>query len=284
MIVAGSSTSSSAGSLSSPGGASIQQRTAAPNQQPHFDVAKAIFKQVDRNHDGSISRDEFHQWAQTGNNQAGGQARQQQQQQQHQLPQVQTIPASQIYNELLGPDAFKDVILDIDYGALGSLNTAFQSTGDFSSGQLPPGISVRPAYTTVDSLNYQQHMFNTARTIYADGSNNNYDFAASGGNYNFGGGQHFDVAKAIFNQADANHDGSISRDEFRQWAQGAPGGGQQNYGAQAYSSNYQNTAAASYGGGGNPSGDGRFQATVLDGANPAIANILQQSGLGQVLR
>ena len=257
------------------------------NQQPRFDVAKAIFNQVDRNHDGSITRDEFRQWAQP----AGGQAQQQQQQQQQrqQPPQAQPIPASQVYNELLGPDAFKDVILDIDYGALGNLNTAFQSTGDFSGGQLPPGISIRPAYTTVDSLNYQQHMFNTARTIYADGSDNSYGYGAAGGSDNYGGGQHFDAAKAIFNQVDANHDGSITRDEFQQWAQGgagAAGAGQQNYGGQAYSTNYQNVGAgtADYGAAGNPGGSGPYQATVLDGGNPAIANILQQSGLGQALR
>ena len=40
---------------------------AAGGQQPHFDAAKALFNQVDLNHDGSISRDEFRQWA------AGGQ-------------------------------------------------------------------------------------------------------------------------------------------------------------------------------------------------------------------
>lgn len=284
MILAGSSTSSSAGSLSSPGGASIQQRQApVSNQLPRFDVAKAIFNQVDRNHDGSISRDEFHQWAQP----AGGQAQPQQRQQQQQ-PQAQPIPASQVYNELLGPDAFKDVILDIDYGALGNLNAAFQSTGDFSGGQLPPGISIRPAYTTVDSLKYQQHMFNTARTIYADGSDNSYGYGAAGGNDNYGGGQHFDAAKAIFSQVDANHDGSITRDEFQQWAQGgaAGAGGQQNYGEQAYSTHYQNVGAeaANYGAAGNPSGNGPYQANILDGGNPAIANILQQSGLGQALR
>ena len=169
------------------------------------------------------------------------------------------IPAHQVYNELLGPDAFKDVILDIDYGALGGLNASFQSPGDFSGGQLPPGISIRPAYTTVDSLNYQQHMFNTARTINAGGNDNHaYDMG--------GGGQQFDVAKAIFNQADVNHDGAISRDEFRQWAQPA---------TQNYSNTYQSTAT---------SGDqGFYNAALLDGANPSVAAILQQSGIGQVI-
>ena len=172
------------------------------------------------------------------------------------------IPAHQVYNELLGPDAFKDVILDIDYGALGGLNASFQSPGDFSGGQLPPGISIRPAYTTVDSLNYQQHMFNTARTINAGGNDNHaYDMGG-------GGGQQFDVAKAIFNQADVNHDGAISRDEFRQWAQPAT---QQ---LLEYVSKYGVTSGGD---------QGFYNAALLDGANPSVAAILQQSGIGQVI-
>jgi hypothetical protein len=59
---------------SSSGGTSIQQQ-----QQPHFDAAKAIFTQADANRDGSISREEFRQWAQ-GGNQTDGQFQQQQQQ------------------------------------------------------------------------------------------------------------------------------------------------------------------------------------------------------------
>jgi len=196
------------------------------------------------------------------------------------------IPAHQVYNELLGPDAFKDVILDIDYGALGGFNAAFQSGGDFSGGQLPPGITIRPAYTNVDSLNYQQHMFNTARTINAGSENNAYDYGGASSSYNYEGasnaynatgGQQFDVAKAIFNQVDVNHDGSISRDEFQNWAQGA----QANYGGQSYATtttaaNYQ-TSSAGYG------GNSFAQASILDNADPAIASILQQSGLGQVV-
>lgn len=185
------------------------------------------------------------------------------------------------------------MILDIDYGALGSFNVPFQSADDFSGGQLPPGISVRPAYTTVDSLNYQQHMFNTARTVNAGGESGSYDYGGAGTNYdyggvsgaynasgaqqfNVGGGQQFDVAKAIFNQADANRDGGISREEFRNWAQG----GQQGYGAQSYSSsaNYQ-TTNANYGG----AGGSFYQGNLLAGADPSVANILQQSGLGQVV-
>jgi hypothetical protein len=203
------------------------------------------------------------------------------------------IPAHQVYNELLGPDAFKDVILDIDYGAMGGFNAAFQSGGDFSGGQLPPGISIRPAYTTVDSLNYQQHMFNTARTINAGGESSGYDYGGASSNYNYGGsssaydvsggqqfnvnsGQQFDVAKALFNQADTNRDGGISREEFQNWA----AGGQQNYGGQSYSAsaNYQPTTA-NYSG----ASDSFYQAGLLAGVDPSVANILQQSGLGQIV-
>ncbi len=165
---------------------------------------------------------------------------------------------------------------------MGGFNAAFQSGSDFAGGQLPPGINIRPAYTTVDSLNYQQHMFNTARTINAGGESNSYDFSGAGNSYNIGGttnaynvsgGQHFDAAKAIFNQADINHDGSISRDEFRQWAQG----GQQGYGGQSH------TATAGYQTNFRGHNDGFLQASLFAGADPAVANILQQSGLGQVV-
>lgn len=58
--------------MSSPGTASL------PQQQTRFDVAKAIFNQVDTNRDGGISRDEFRQWAQGGSQQTQGQFQQQQ--------------------------------------------------------------------------------------------------------------------------------------------------------------------------------------------------------------
>lgn len=197
------------------------------------------------------------------------------------------IPAHEVYNELLGPDAFKDVILHIDYGALGAFNVPFHTGSDFSSGgQLPPGINIRPAYNTVDSLNYQQHMFNTARTMHVGGENNNYDYGGASNNYDYGGasntynnsdaqqynaggGQNFDVVKAMFNQADTNRDGGISREEFQNWSQG----GQQGYATQSYSS------SASYGGASNS----LYQASLLAGADPSVAQILQQSGLGQVV-
>lgn len=60
-LLGDSSVTSSGASLSSPGSAYLQQ------QQPHFDAAKAIFRQADANQDGAISREEFRQWAQGGN-------------------------------------------------------------------------------------------------------------------------------------------------------------------------------------------------------------------------
>jgi hypothetical protein len=167
---------------------------------------------------------------------------------------------------------------------MGGFNVAFQSGGDYSGGQLPPGINVRPAYTTVDSLNYQQHMFNTARTVNAGGQNTSYDLGGANSGYNINDGQQFDAAKAIFNQADANHDGSISQNEFRQWAQGGYGGQ-----SDSATANYQ-TDTTNYGGGGGAAAaaggapsNSFYHATLFDGANPAVANILQQSGLGQIV-
>ena len=86
----------------------------------------------------------------------------------------------------------------------------------------------------------------------------------------FTGGQRFDVAKAIFNQVDVNHDGAISREEFRQWAQGNP----QNFGGQTASQSYGNYYGASTG---NPGA----QQQLFTGDSPDVANILRQSGLGQ---
>lgn len=110
----------------------------------------------------------------------------------------------QPFNTLLGADAFKDVVLNIDYSVIEAYNVGIQSAGDITAEKL----------------------------------------AGS-----------FDAAKAVFNLVDTNHDGSISREEFRQWAQG----GQQNSNTQS-SSSYQ---------------------TTTTNANPEIANILQQSGLEQ---
>lgn len=83
-----------------------------------------------------------------------------------------------------------------------------------------------------------------------------------------GGGKqpHFDPAKAIFNQVDANHDGSISREEFRQWASG----GQQF--SQSYGNNYQTTGI----------GSATNTDSFYSGATGDIASILRQSGLGPV--
>ena len=52
----GSTTSSSAGSLS------VSAATST-HRQPRFDAAKAIFNQADTNKDGSVSRDEFRSWS-----------------------------------------------------------------------------------------------------------------------------------------------------------------------------------------------------------------------------
>lgn len=120
-------------------------------------------------------------------------------------------------------------------------------------------------------------MFNTARTVHASagdssynygGASNTYDYGASNSAGNYSGGQQFDVVKAMFNQADTNRDGGISQGEFQNWAQG----GQQGYSAQSYST------SASYG----STTNGLYQAGLFAGADPSVANILQQSGLGQV--
>lgn len=193
-----STISSSGGSLSSPGSVSFAQ-------QPRFDAAKAIFNQVDANHDGSITREEFRQWAQPGS--SGNE--------QYQTQYLDQTPAHQAYGEYLG----SDVMLNIDYGAMEAYNIAMQSADDFDVGPQPS--NGQPA------------------------------------------GPHFDAAKAIFNQVDVNRDGGISRDEFRQWAQGR----QQQF-AGAPPTNYA---------------DHFNQAQLFPGSSSDIASILQQSGLGQTL-
>ncbi|CAF1337364.1 unnamed protein product [Rotaria sordida] len=274
----GSTVSTSGESISSHGTSSIQQ-------QPRVAPAPNIVNPGNLNQLNLSGSQEFRPQSQGIFPQPHGQFFHHQQQQQPQTQQAllqNQIPAHQVYNELLGPDAFKDVILDIDYGAMGGFNAAFQSGTDFLGGQLPPGISVRPAYTTVDSLNYQHHMFNTARTMHAGGENLNFDFDGTGISSNIGGfgdvygGQNFDAAKAVFNLADTNRDGSISRQEFQKFFQG----GQQNVGEQSYSTttNYQ-TNIPSY----NSTNDNFYHAGLFAGADPTIATILQQSGLGQVV-
>ena len=83
------------------------------------------------------------------------------------------------------------------------------------------------------------------------------------------GGKKFDAVKAMFNQADVNHDGGISRDEFQQWAKG----GVENVSRQSYSSSQTTTN----------SGNNVNHAQLFAGASPEVANILHQSGLGQGL-
>lgn len=58
-IVGNSSVTSSSGSLSSPGSASLQQ-------QSHFNAAKGNFTQGNAYRDNSINQGEFRQWAQGG--------------------------------------------------------------------------------------------------------------------------------------------------------------------------------------------------------------------------
>ena len=79
IFLGGSSESSSGGSLSSPGINPVrpQQQQQQQQQHSHFDVAKAIFNQVDTNRDGTLDRNEFQQWAQGGTNPAAGQRQQQ---------------------------------------------------------------------------------------------------------------------------------------------------------------------------------------------------------------
>lgn len=152
------------------------------------------------------------------------------------------IPPNQVYNELLGPNAFKDVMLNIDYGAMEAYN-----------------IGIQEPYTVPNPQ------------------------AAAGHNQ----GRQFDPVKAIFNLVDTNHDGSISRDEFQQWAQGAS----QNYGGQSYE-NYQTTGANNQTGTAanyqptvadyqarNSYGNNFNLAQLYDGASPEIANLLRQSGI-----
>jgi len=127
------------------------------------------------------------------------------------------LPGQQSFHELLGADAFKDVSLSIDYGAIEAYNVGMQSAGDITAEQ------------------------------------------ASG---------NFDVVKAMFKQVDTNRDNAISRDEFQQWAQG----GQQNVSGQSYST-YQTTSTNN----GNNFNYAQSQGNI----DPEIANILQQSGLGQ---
>jgi hypothetical protein len=124
----------------------------------------------------------------------------------------------------LDSDAFKDGMLNIDYGAIEAYNTALESSDQFGIEQM--------------SMNNQR----------------------------------FDVSKAIFKQIDTNQAGSITQEEFRQWAQG---NNQRNFNEQAYghapTNNYMEIA------------DGNaHQNPLFAGATPDIAMILQQSGLGRV--
>jgi len=84
-----------------------------------------------------------------------------------------------------------------------------------------------------------------------------YSSASTTGGAGNGGGAAggFDVAKAIFNQADANHDGAIDRNEFQQWAANAgvtSGAGSQFDQAGGAGGNYEQSSfeSSSYSSGG----------------------------------
>ncbi|CAF3370185.1 unnamed protein product [Rotaria sp. Silwood1] len=88
------------------------------------------------------------------------------------------------------------------------------------------------------------------------------------------GGPQFDAAKAVFNLADTNKDGVLSRNEFQQWAQG----GIQNVGGQLHSI-HPTKAGVTTTAINNPNNLNLPQ--VPQGFNPQIANILEQSGLSK---
>lgn len=55
----------------------------------------------------------------------------------------------------------------------------------------------------------------------------NYEYSSFSSSSSNNGAAGFDVAKAMFNQADTNRDGGIDRNEFKQWASSIGGGAAQ---------------------------------------------------------
>ncbi|CAF0960671.1 unnamed protein product, partial [Didymodactylos carnosus] len=189
------------------------------------------------------------------------------------------IPPHMVYNELLGPDAFKDVILNIDYGAVEAYNSVFRHGGQVNipnfRSRRPPGISVHPAYTTVESLNHQPHVLNTGRPIDTGFRPHNQYFD---GGYGEGTGRDYyssnNDIESILAQSTGYESSSVGGPDFQsvsgyQTGESLPEGDigrnyyqQQNAGAQ----------------------EGSFE--LGPGADPgtSVAQILSQSGLEQALR
>jgi len=222
-------------------------------------------------------------------------------------------PEQQRVNSLLGPDAFKDVALNIDYGAVEAYNVAMQSSSgptdeqliassngggqtrsSFSAGGQPrqsfsAGGQPRQSFSAGGQEQPTLSDGGQARQSFSAGGQEQPTLSAGGQprqSFSAGGqarrslsaggqgrqssspaGQRFDVARAIFYQADANHDGSISREEFRNWAT-VPG---------ALPRASRQTAASH----GSNADVNLNNAQIYEGASPEAANILHQSGLAQ---
>ncbi|CAF2100659.1 unnamed protein product [Rotaria magnacalcarata] len=207
----GSTSSYTDGSLSSPSSVSYQHQSQVNNTR----TIPTNQTSTNLNSGANQQRPQYQQ-------QTSGQFYHQQQQAQF----VNQTSAQPSIHQIFGADDFKDVALNIDYGAIEAYNAGMELPDDFSA-------------------------------------------AESAGGAAGGGGSQFDVVKAIFNQVDTNRDGSISRQEFQQWAQQ----GGQNYGAQSHANYQAQPTATNYG--------NNFNHTeVLDGSSPQAMNILRQSGLG----
>jgi hypothetical protein len=93
-----------------------------------------------------------------------------------------------------------------------------------------------------------------------------YSSSSTGGGAGGAGG--FDVAKAIFKQADTNQDGGIDRDEFQQWVANAGGAGGAGGSAQ-----FGAGGAGQFGAG----GAGQFNISGAGGAEAALGSSSYES-------
>ncbi|CAF1023379.1 unnamed protein product [Rotaria sp. Silwood1] len=190
------------------------------------------------------------------------------------------IYGQQGFNPIFGPDAFDDVILNVDYGAMDSYNIGIQSHG-FTSGQIQGGFGAGGpvlggigAPVVGDFGGSGLGGFDVGGSVLGGFGLGGINVGGSvmGG---FGaGGPQFDAAKAVFNLADTNKDGVLSRNEFQQWAQG----GIQNVGGQLHSI-HPTKAGVTTTAINNP--NNLNLPKVPQGFNPQIANILEQSGLSK---